>query len=209
MIACDSRAATESKQVQNLSPIAPTSFLNPILLLNDLNRRKQQEANQPQMLQRIELERQQCRRNAVAASARRSQETLDQRTDAANGYRKISFETFALDAKRLAAEKAKVSVRGSYLPDGSAEWLFASQLDAIKATRYSGGDTVAKIPLVTENALREFRKSLLRCRSMPGSDQMGCPISITGYVSLCTATGPLGVNRDDPCIIVDNGRDGG
>lgn len=207
MIACDNRAAQEAKQAQNLSPIAPTSFLNPILLLNNLNRRKQEEANHPQVLQSIELERQQCRRNAVAASAKRSQETLDQRNDAANGYRRISFETFALDAKILAAEGAKVSIRGAYLPDGNAEWLSASQGDAVQATMYSGGSTVPKIPLLTNAATRDFRKSLLRCKSVPGSGQMSCPVLVLGYVSLCTATGPQSVIRDVPCIIVGHGRE--
>jgi len=89
---CDNRAEHESARVSTLTPVAPTSVLNPILLLNDLNRRKQEEANQPQLLNQIELERQQCRQNVVAEAARRAQETIDQRTDNARGYKSIAFE---------------------------------------------------------------------------------------------------------------------
>ena len=119
LLNCDRQAEREAAQASTLSPIAPTSVLNPILLLSDLNHHKQEEANQPQLLDQIELKRQQCRANVVAAEARRSQEVLDQRSDGARGYKLISFETFALDAKSMATAQARISMKGAYVPDGN------------------------------------------------------------------------------------------
>src|SRR5689334_10969465 len=86
LLNCDSLAERQREQVANLTPIAPTSVLNPILLLNDLNRRKQEEANQPRQLEQIELVRQQCRRDVEARASRRIQELADQKLDSARGY---------------------------------------------------------------------------------------------------------------------------
>ena len=207
LLNCDRQAEREAAQASTLSPIAPTSVLNPILLLSDLNRRKQEEANQPQLLDQIELKRQQCRANVVAAEARRSQEVLDQRSDGARGYKLISFETFALDAKSMATAQARISMKGAYVPDGNMEWLFPGQVEAIRARNSpTGGGNIARIPLLTEDASRDFRKALLRCKSTPGADQMGCLTTITGHVSVCSMTSGLGVSRDVPCIVVENGR---
>jgi hypothetical protein len=206
LLNCDRQAEREAAQASTLTPVAPTSFLNPILLLNDMNRRKQEEANQPQLLNQIELKRQQCRANVVAATARRSQEVVDQRADAARGYKLISFETFALDAKSMAAAQAKVFMRGSYVPDGNMEWLFPGQVEAIQARNSPLGSNIARIPLLTEDASRDYRKALLRCKSTPGADQMGCLTTVTGHVSVCSMTSGLGVSREVPCIVVENGR---
>lgn len=205
---CDRQAEKEAAEASGLTPIAPTSVLNPVLLLNDLHRRKQEEENQPRILDQIEQKRQQCRKNVVAAATRRAQEVIDQKSDVARGYKSISFETFALDAKSLAASRARISMRGSYLPDGNFEWLFPSQVEAIHArSNPVQGRNIARIALLTEGASRDFRKTLLRCKSIPGADQMGCLTVITGHVSLCTVTGPLGSGRSLPCIVVENGRE--
>jgi hypothetical protein len=207
LINCDRQAEKQTAEASRLTPIAPISLLSPILLLNDLDRRKKQEENQPQILQQIELERQQCRKNVVAAAARRAQESMDQKSDSARGYKLTSFEAFALDAKSLAAAQAQISMRGAYLPDGNFEWLFPSQIEAMQArTGLAEARNISRIPLITENATREFRRVLLRCKSTPGSGELGCPAVITGHVSLCSITGPLGSNQNLPCIVVDNGR---
>jgi hypothetical protein len=204
---CDDQAERESARVSTLTPIAPTSVLNPILLLNDLNRRKQEEANQPQLLNQIELQRQRCRQNVVAEAARRAQETIDQRSDNARGYMSIAFDTFALDAKNLAATQARISVKGAYVPDGNFEWLFASQGEAVQASMSPvQARNVPRIPLLTEDASREFRKFLLNCKSIPGADRTGCLTAITGHVSMCSVTGPFGGSRTLPCVVVENGR---
>lgn len=202
---CDRRAEAEAAEASKLTPVAPVSVLNPVLLLNDLHRRKQEEENQPRILEQIELKRQQCRRDVVAAVTYRAQEALDQKADAARGYRPITVEAFALDAKSWAAAETRVSVRGAYLPDGNLEWLFPGQTEAIQAR--SGARNISRIPLVTEDASREFRKALLRCKSMPSSDHIGCRTLVTGHVSLCSITTLLGANNDIPCIVVDNGRE--
>lgn len=208
LLNCDRQAEKESAQASTLTPIAPTSVLNPVLLLNDLERRKQEEARQPQLLNQIELQRQQCRKNVVASATRRAQEVLDQKSDSARGYNLISFETFALDGKSLAETQARVSMKGAYLPDGTFEWLFPSQVEAITAKNYPAqGRNIAKIPLLTDDASREFRKTLLKCKSTPGADQIGCLTVITGHVSQCSITGPLGAGRTLPCIVVENGRE--
>jgi hypothetical protein len=192
-------------QVKTLTPIEPTSALSPILLLGQLNQRKQQEANQPLLLEQVERQRQQCRKNVIAAATRRTQELMDQKADDARGYKKISFETFALDAKALAASESRISIAGAYVPDGNFEWLFVDQAAAIQAN--AGAPNITRIPLLTEDATREFRQALLRCKSTPGSDQVGCSTVVSGHVSLCSLTGPLGGGRSLPCIIVENGRE--
>jgi hypothetical protein len=207
LLDCDRQAANETAQVSNLTPIAPISVLSPILLLNDINRRRQEEANQPKLLEQIELERQQCRNNVVAVAARRAQEVRDEKSDAARGYQMISFETFTLDAKSMVASQARISIRGSYVPDGNMEWLFPGQVEAIQARNSpTAGSNIARIPLLTEDASRDYRKYLLRCKSMPGADQTGCLTTIIGHVSVCSITSGLGVSRDAPCIVVENGR---
>ena len=206
---CDNRAEQESARVSALTPVAPTSVLNPILLLNDLNRRKQEEANQPQLLNQIELERRQCRQNVVAEAARRAQETIDQRSDNTRGYKTISFDTFALDAKSLAAAEARISMRGAYVPDGNFEWLFPGQAEAMQASLYPAqAQNITRIPLLTEDASRDFRGFLLKCKSIPGADRTGCLTVVTGHASMCEITGPLGASRKLPCLIVENGRQG-
>jgi len=65
----------------------------------------------------------------------------------------------------------------------------------------------SELPLLTEDATREFRQILLRCKARPGSNQIGCPAVITGHASQCSLTGPLGSTRSLPCIVVENGRE--
>ena len=204
---CDARAEQDSARVRTPTPINPTSALNPILLLNDVNRRKQDEANQPQLLNQIELERQRCRQTVTADAARRAQEAIDEKADIAAGYMAIEFEVFVLDAKSLVASEARIAVIGSYVADGNREWLFPNQGAALQASTSPGqARNSPKIPLLTEDASRDFRKFLLKCKSTPGADRMGCPVAITGYVSQCSMTGPFGSSRALPCLIVDNGR---
>lgn len=206
-LSCDRQAERENAEASKLTPVAPTSVLNPILLLNDMHQRKLEQDRQPRLLEQIELKRQQCRQNVLVAAARKAQEVIDRKSDAARGYKAISFETFALDAKSLAATQARVSMRGSYLPDGNLEWLFPSQLDAIQARSNPGqARNAIKVPLVTDDAARDFRRVLLQCKATPGADQVGCPAIVTGRVDLCSIRGPLGTDSDVPCVVVENGR---
>jgi hypothetical protein len=205
---CDVIAEQSRAQVGNLTPINPVSVLNPILLLNDINRRKQEEARQPQLLEQIEQQRQFCYRESETRATLRAQDAIEQKRDNASGYKLISFETFALDAKAMASSQAKVSLRGSYVPDGNMDWFFANRTDVIMATTNGyNSSNVARIPLLTEDATREFRHFLLKCKSNGSSSQLGCPAVINGHVTKCSLTGPLGANRSLPCIVVENGRE--
>jgi hypothetical protein len=57
------------------------------LLLNELNRRKQEEANQPLLLEQIEQARQQCYKDAETRAVQRAQEVTSQKQDDAKGYK--------------------------------------------------------------------------------------------------------------------------
>ena len=75
-----------------------------------------QEANQPLALENIERQRLQCRQNAQLVSAQRAQERDNESQDDSQGYKRISVETFELDAKTLAANQSKISLKGAYHP---------------------------------------------------------------------------------------------
>ena len=59
----------------------------------------------------------------------RAQELRDQTSDESHGYKRMSLETFVLDAKALTANQSKLSVKGVYVPDGNVGWLLATQGD--------------------------------------------------------------------------------
>jgi len=201
---CDRLAQQQSDAAMTLTPVAPVSVLSPILLLNDLNRRKQEEANQPQALQNIEAQRLQCRQNAQMASAQRAQERDNEQQDDAQGYKRISVETFELDARTLAANQSRVSLKGAYLSDGNVAWLLPGQLDVIRVLHEPGAArTVSKVPLLTDDAGRELRQQLLRCRANPNAQ---CSLVVRGHVTTCQSTTSLGAQLEMPCVAVETGR---
>jgi hypothetical protein len=55
------------------------------------------------------------------------------------------------------------------------------------------------VPLLTEDATREFRKVLLHCNNMP----VGCPVAVFGRVTLCEKTTLIDRNNL-PCLSVDD-----
>ena len=61
----------------------------------------------------------------------------------------FTLEDFALDGKDLATREAKVSLGGSYISAGGDEFMF---------------DGKAWVGLLTDDAPRETRAILLRCR---------------------------------------------
>lgn len=50
---CDRLAQQQSDAATTLTPVKPVSVLSPILLLSDLNKRKQEEENQPAALENM------------------------------------------------------------------------------------------------------------------------------------------------------------
>jgi hypothetical protein len=201
---CDLAAQQQSDAAKTLTPVAPVSVLSPILLLNDLNRRKQEEANQPQALQNIETQRLQCRQNAQLVSAQRAQERDNERQDESQGYKRISVEAFELDARTLAANQGRVSLKGAYLSDGNVAWLLPAQIDVIRVLHDPAvARTISKVPLLTDDAGRDLRQQLLRCRANPMAQ---CSIVVRGHVSMCQSTTSLGAQLEMPCVAVETGR---
>jgi hypothetical protein len=201
---CDRVAQQQSDAAMTLTPVAPVSVLSPILLLNDLNRRKQEEANQPQALQNIETQRLQCRQNAELVSAQRAQERDNERQDESQGYKRISVETFELDAKTLAANQSKVALKGAYLSDGNVAWLLPAQIDVIRVLHDpAAARAVSRVPLLTDDAGRDLRQQLLRCRANPLAQ---CSIVVRGHASTCQSTTSLGAQLEMPCVAVETGR---
>jgi hypothetical protein len=203
---CDRQAQEQVAQASGRKTIAPTDLLAWPLLLNDLATRRQQEAEQPRHLAEIEQQRQQCRLAAENAAAQRVQEAHKQAQETKEGYLRISVEAFALDGKDWAAKAAKVSISGAYLGSDNSSFLFRDARSVILATRYPNLGDQPKVPLLIENATREFRKRLLDCRSNPASAQVGCPVIVLGRVAMCTLRSELGVTREMPCIDAQDGR---
>jgi hypothetical protein len=187
-----------------LTPVNPVSILSPILLLNDLNKRKQEEQNQPAALENIERQRVQCHQNAQSASAQQAQERDNEAQDESQGYKRIPVETLELDAKALAANQSKISLKGVYMSDGNVAWLLPSLVDAIRAMRDpASARAVSKVPLVTDDAGRDLRQQLMKCRANPMPQ---CSIVVRGHVSTCQSTTSLGTPLEMACVAVETGR---
>jgi hypothetical protein len=201
---CDRLAQQQSDAAMTLTPVAPVSVLSPILLLNDLNKRKQEEENQPVALANIEGQRLQCRQNAQSVAAQRAQERDNELQDESQGYKRISVETFELDAKTLTANQSKISLKGVYLWDGNVAWLLPAQVDAIRVLNNpAAARTVSKVPLITDDAGRDLRQQLLKCRANPLAQ---CFVVIRGHVSTCQSTTTLGAQLEMACVAVETGR---
>jgi hypothetical protein len=204
---CDRQAAQQTEAELKQKPIEPTTMLNPVLLMLELDARKRYEEDQPRRLALVEQQHQQCRQAAEATAVRRVNEARNQDRDRERGYRPISIETFVLDGKDMAAHSAKVSLRGAYMQEGNTALLFADQVAVLKATRYPEiGRNEPRVLLFTDKASREARQYFLRCNSNPALAQVGCPVIVLGRITTCQLTGPTGMTRTLPCIAVEEGR---
>lgn len=113
---------------------------------------------------------------------------------------------FSLDGKELADKSAFLTLSGMYIKQGNVESLFASTQAVLQSNYYTSGAPPPSIPLLTENASREFRKHLLGCQAHATYSQIGCPVTIWGQATICTQTNAFGVTRDVPCIHVIDGE---
>jgi hypothetical protein len=142
----------------------------------------------------------------IAAQKLAQQKERDQEAaDEARGYQSITVETFVLDGKDLASKGAKVSLIGVFTREGNLDFLYADRRAVLMATgRY--GSPQPSVPLLTQDAAREFRKQLLehlpRCQPNVGG---GCPLTVRGRVITCTMTYALGASRQESCVDVENG----
>lgn len=203
---CDRAADQRAAALRSPQGVNPTSILNPILLLSDLNRQQQMQEALPRRMADIERQRENCYQSAENLMRQREQAQYDQSRDEARGYRRISFETFVLNAKSMARENGKVSLKGVYIPTGDSGVLFAHRNDVAMMRTAGYSDYGLRIPLLTEDASREFRQYLLRCRTDPNTAQWGCPIIVAGRVTICKMSNPLKGQWEAPCISVDDGR---
>jgi hypothetical protein len=119
-------------------------------------------------------------------------------------YRRISVETFVLDGKDLASNAAKVSLGGVYIREGNLDVLYADMRALMMVTQQRLNQP--NVPLLTDNASREFRQHLLTCQSNPASAQMGCSVTVLGGVTSCRLSNALGASREEPCVAVEDGR---
>jgi hypothetical protein len=204
---CDAAAEQAKAAASAAPPFDPTHILSPFLLLADAAQRKKQQDELPARLALIEQNRLQCQENAKAAAFSRIKEAQNQSNDAALGYHRISIEDFTLDATDLAKQGRKLSLQGAYLLSENLELLFANSIAIMTTKEYASiGRNEPAVPLLTETAARPFRQFLLRCQTNPASAQVGCMVAITGIATTCKLTTPLGLERELPCVQVDNGR---
>jgi hypothetical protein len=207
LASCDRIAEQAQAAASADRPFDPTHILSPILLLNDAAQRKKQQDELPARLALIEQNRLQCQENAKAAALQRLQEAQSQVNDAALGYRRITIEDFILDAADLAKQGRKLSLQGAYLISENQALLFVDQMAIIRATHYPGiGRNEPSVLLFTDKAARSFRQYLLRCQTNPVTAQTGCRVTITGTATTCKLTNPLGLERELPCVAVNDGR---
>lgn len=153
---------------------------------------REQEARQIAEQRRLEAE----------AAQRRVAE--QERAESAKGYSRTTVRDFVLDGRELAQRVAKRSVTGVYLPIGNYGLLFSERIDAIQFASGHNFNAVS-IPLITENASREFRSQLLACRGNPASSQIGCEVRVLGTATTCAISTRFQTRRDVPCIAVDEG----
>jgi hypothetical protein len=142
----------------------------------------------------------QRRREAQEQTKRRAQITAQLETERKRGYERISFETFQLDGKSLAANETKISIQGYYQKIGQIETLSPSNIAALNPTMRDE----LSIGLLTDDASRNIRKFFLDCRT---TTMLGCQIVIWGRATMCTVTTLVG-SKNSPCLIVEDGRGG-
>ena len=149
----------------------------------------------------VENKRQNCHQEAAqrqVANERNRRVAEQQRQieerDSKLGFKQVSFQEFQLDARTMMGEK--LSITGVFRRAGYVDVLYADMMGA-----YDRGNAVA-IPLLTENAARDFRQRLLTCRS----EYQNCQVTVLGRVTRCTMTTMLGVTREEYCIEAIDGR---
>jgi hypothetical protein len=123
-----------------------------------------------------------------------------------NDYQSVSVRDFAVDGPKLAAEHAKVSLTGSYILQGNRGMLYVD-IQAVIKTRYGPeAGTQPSVPLLTDDASRQFRRRLLSCQTDPSAAQVGCTVKLRGQATMCALTIASGATREAPCVNVEDGK---
>ena len=135
-----------------------------------------------------------------AAEIRHAEESAKRRqADAAKGYKHIPFNDFELDAGRALRYGSKIAITGDYKMQGQLELLAANAISYQLNSTY-------KIVLLTKDAPRDTRKTLIEMKS--GTCGMGgyCKVTVLGRVSQCEITWLGHKVRETSCLLVDEIR---
>jgi hypothetical protein len=160
---------------------------------------------------RTRKEEQEAAARDAAARAQRDEEARHReeavirqaQQDIAAGYRKITFDDFALDGKDFSSTEQKVIVSGLYIRMGQSDYLAQSILALGMAREYGKLDQV--IGLLIDDSPREVRRAFLNCRNNMIAAQAGCTATSVGRVVSCMRTTLVG-SSTLPCIAVDDIR---
>jgi hypothetical protein len=109
-----------------------------------------------------------------------------------------------VNSSDLASKAAKIVLSGVYVREGNLDVLYADVRALMIA--HEGHLHQPSVPLLTDDASREFRQYLLMCQSNPGSAQMSCSVTVLGRVTICKLSNAFGATREEPCVAVDDGR---
>ncbi|HEY4275990.1 MAG TPA: hypothetical protein VGM68_10930 [Rhizomicrobium sp.] len=159
-------------------------------------RQQQQRQQQAQADERQRLE--------VAQQAEQVQRSEQQRAiDKAvtRGYAEIpTVGDLILDGKQLAGRDAKVQISGIYKKIGDSERLYARVSDSIR-------NTDNYLPVLTENAVRDFRKLLLDhplCQEQSWGNTPGCTVDVGGHMTMCHRLAAEFANYPEvPCLSIE------
>jgi hypothetical protein len=138
-----------------------------------------------------------------ASKLRKQTDLNNNAADEAKGYRHISVDDFLLDGKVLTDKEAKIAINGVYLREGNLDYVFTSRRAAVMDR---DGQAQPNVPILTDGATREFRQQQLNCLSNPGCASFGREVTVLGHASICKLTNAFGVERDTPCVDVEDGR---
>lgn len=163
-------------------------------MITDLNNRRDEVSRRISSINAASQDVENC----IASHAAARQRALDLAAFGALGIRVVTVEEFELDGKKLAASGARLAISGWYYSLGQgAEYLAATPNPLISITDGVG--------LLTEDAERTTRATLLSCRSQGLADfgRGGCRISIVGHATLCERV-LLPQLPPQPCLIVED-----
>lgn len=122
-----------------------------------------------------------------------------QKEDERQGYRTLTFEDFALDARSMIG--AKVAVHGLYTSKGDR--LVRDPISAAFWIERGQDNGAALIPLAIHTATRDSRALILRCQeSLVG----WCPLVVRGRVQALTMRNSLGATSRQVGLAVDSVR---
>lgn len=187
-----------SDSVGSLDQRCPSQFLyeKPSKECREWKRQKDEEVANEEARRRAEYERR-LEQQEQERKAAMERERIAAQEDERHGYRNISFEDFALDARSMIG--AKIVLHGIYVAKGDR-----MARDSVAALRWIGGmeEKGVIVPLLTDRASRSARAAFLHCADIP----QGCPMIVRGRIEVLTLRNSFGVERREPGLVVDSTR---